>query len=44
MREEGLDLGQAYRLVAREHPDAWDAARQAATLTDKVRGPTLEVD
>jgi hypothetical protein len=44
MREEGLDVGRAYRLVAREHPEVWAAARQAATLTDDLRGPTLEVD
>jgi hypothetical protein len=43
MRVEGLDVGQAYRLVAREHPDAWAAARQAATLTDELHGPTREV-
>jgi hypothetical protein len=38
MREEGLDLGQAYRLVAREHPDTWAAARQAATLSEHPGG------
>jgi hypothetical protein len=43
MREEGLDVGQAYRLVAREHPDAWAAARAAATLTDDLHSPTREV-
>jgi hypothetical protein len=43
MVEEGLDLGDAYRYVAREHADAWAAARQAATLTDDLRGPTQEV-
>jgi hypothetical protein len=44
MCEQGLDVGDAYRLVAREHPEVWAAARQAATLTDDLRGPTLEVD
>jgi hypothetical protein len=43
MHEQGLGVGEAYRLVAREHPDAWAAAREAATLTDDLRGPTLEV-
>jgi hypothetical protein len=44
MREEGLDLGDAYRFVAREHPQVWAQARQAATLTDGLRGPMQEVD
>jgi hypothetical protein len=38
MREGGLDLGQAYRLVAREHADAWAAAREAATLSEHPGG------
>jgi hypothetical protein len=38
MHEEGLNVGEAYSLVAREHPEVWAVARQAAYLSEEVRG------